>query len=269
MKKIKLIDSTFSHSNALGLSDENRGEHPESFQWDTTPSPAKVKVFTDLRLHEAIDDPAEKKIGLIVESPIVAEKCHKRALTLRGHFDVIYTHNKKLLDTGDPFKFYPLGGSRIKRWAMFPKTELVSIIVGKKKDTFGQRLRHLIAEKFKADAFGEPFTDYLPSKVPALRPYMYSIVVENGIDDYYFSEKLIDCISQGTIPIYWGCPSIGNFFKEEGIIQFNTLRDLRAVFAAISQKDFERRTMARLINFATAHYYRCAEDWLWDEGAFE
>ena len=35
----------------------------------------------------------------------------------------------------------------------------------------------------------------------------------NGRGDYEFDEKLIDCFLTGTVPIFWGCPSIDKFFK--------------------------------------------------------
>jgi hypothetical protein len=34
----------------------------------------------------------------------------------------------------------------------------------------------------------------------------------------YFSEKLMDCFTTETIPIYVGCPNIDKFFNIDGII---------------------------------------------------
>ena len=273
MKTVKLLDSTFAWSNALGLSSENDGEHPESFQWYRDGIDDNLAVFTDLRLREAVGHPAKKKIGLIVESPAVAQESHRTALDLREHFDVILTHNKELIDTGEPFKFYPLGGSRIKRWGFFPKFEKTSIIVGAKQNTEGQRLRHRIAKKYakELDLWGEPYTEYMPTKTSALRPYMYSIVIENGKEDYYFSEKLIDCLSQGTVPIYWGCPSVHKFFKPEGIIRFHRIDELKAILDGLSLEDYQTRLTAIFYNLAAALHYRCAEDWIFEKypGIFE
>jgi len=46
----------------------------------------------------------------------------------------------------------------------------------------------------------------------------FSIIIENCKDKNYFSEKLIDCLLCKTIPIFWGCDNIGDFFDTRGFI---------------------------------------------------
>ena len=41
---------------------------------------------------------------------------------------------------------------------------------------------------------------------------MYSVAVESSNEPNYFTEKLIDCLITKTIPIYWGCPNISEYF---------------------------------------------------------
>ena len=55
---------------------------------------------------------------------------------------------------------------------------------------------------------------------------MYSIVIENSKYSHYFTEKILDCFISGTVPIYWGSPSISRFFNEKGIIQFHDKGEL-------------------------------------------
>jgi hypothetical protein len=56
---------------------------------------------------------------------------------------------------------------------------------------------------------------------------MYSIVVESSSEPNYFTEKLIDCLVTKTIPIYWGCPNISEYFdtsywiEPQNILMFN------------------------------------------------
>lgn len=261
---IKLVDSTFPHSNSLSLAGDNAGEHPESFHWDRIEGHADVKVFTDLRLHEAVDDSAKTKIALIIESPDFAKSAHIDIINLHKHFGLILTHSAKLLSLGAPFSFYPFGGSRIRRWGVFSKEKIVSVIVGQKDQTEGQQLRHQVASKFanKIDAWGEPYTGYLPSKVPMLRPYRYSVVIENCRENHWFSEKFIDCISQGTVPIYWGCPAINDLFSSNGIIQFTSMDELKSILPTLSNSDYESRMQAIMTNLVIALNYRCSEDWI-------
>jgi hypothetical protein len=41
---------------------------------------------------------------------------------------------------------------------------------------------------------------------------MYSVAIESTEEVNYLSEKLIDCLITKTIPVYWGCPNISDFF---------------------------------------------------------
>ena len=63
---------------------------------------------------------------------------------------------------------------------------------------------------------------------------MFSIVIENCKSDYYFTEKLIDCFLTGTVPIFWGCPSIKNFFNVKGMIIFDTLEECINIINSIN-----------------------------------
>lgn len=51
-------------------------------------------------------------------------------------------------------------------------------------------------------------------------------MVENTSSRGYFTEKILDCFLLKTIPIYWGCSNIGDFFDIRGIIPFNNVDDL-------------------------------------------
>ena len=46
----------------------------------------------------------------------------------------------------------------------------------------------------------------------------YHIVIESSCVKNYFTEKLIDAMLTKTVPIYWGCPNIGEFFDMRGMI---------------------------------------------------
>ena len=47
---------------------------------------------------------------------------------------------------------------------------------------------------------------------------MFSVAIENGQYETYFTEKLLDCFATGTIPVYLGAPDIGKHFNMDGII---------------------------------------------------
>jgi len=62
-------------------------------------------------------------------------------------------------------------------------------------------------------------------KGPLFTEFQFSIVIENSKATNYFTEKLIDCLVSKTIPIYWGCPNIGDFFDTTGWILFDKLEE--------------------------------------------
>eukprot|EP00620_Florenciella_sp_RCC1587_P021099 CAMPEP_0182561832 /NCGR_PEP_ID=MMETSP1324-20130603/4262_1 /TAXON_ID=236786 /ORGANISM="Florenciella sp., Strain RCC1587" /LENGTH=60 /DNA_ID=CAMNT_0024774579 /DNA_START=220 /DNA_END=399 /DNA_ORIENTATION=+ len=47
---------------------------------------------------------------------------------------------------------------------------------------------------------------------------MFHIAIENVKSNGYFTEKLLDCFLTRTVPLYWGCPNIGEYFEVEGMI---------------------------------------------------
>jgi hypothetical protein len=89
---------------------------------------------------------------------------------------------------------------------------------------------------------------------------MFSIVVENTIKDYYFTEKLIDCFRTGTIPIYWGCPSIGDFFDLNGIIIFNSIEELNDIIHNLNEELYNSKLNSVIINFNKSKDYLLPDD---------
>ena len=80
--------------------------------------------------------------------------------------------------------------------------------------------------------------------------------------DYYFTEKLIDCLVTGTIPIYFGCPSIHKFFNIDGFIILDSENDLDAISKQITPENYHLKLKAVQENFEKALQYILIEDWL-------
>lgn len=47
---------------------------------------------------------------------------------------------------------------------------------------------------------------------------MFHVAIENAFDPDYFTEKLVDCLATYTVPIYMGCPNIGDYFDTRGMV---------------------------------------------------
>ena len=118
------------------------------------------------------------------------------------------------------------------------KSFSISNITGWKTGCLAYHLRHLLYQN--QQAFQQfPITFYrssahiiipeittnplipkepLSSKYILFEKHQFSIVIENTREKNYFSEKLMDCLITKTIPIYYGCQNIGDYFNTEGWI---------------------------------------------------
>ena len=52
-------------------------------------------------------------------------------------------------------------------------------------------------------------------------PYRYSLVFENHASNYYWTEKLMDCFLSWTMPIYYGCTNIDDYFPSEAMLKID------------------------------------------------
>jgi hypothetical protein len=109
---------------------------------------------------------------------------------------------------------------------LYNKNKSISVIVSHKHETPSQLFRHRVIDTFKdnIDIYG--FKNKISYKLTGLKDYMFSIAIENGINDHYYSEKIIDCFVTGTVPIYCGSPSIGKDFDMNGILCFDSIDQL-------------------------------------------
>jgi hypothetical protein len=117
------------------------------------------------------------------------------------------------------------------------KSREISCITSNATAFEGHRRRLRFIETIKApldfDLYGrgfQPVTD----KWDALAPYRYSIVIENFRNSYYWSEKIADCLLAGTIPFYYGCTRIHDYFPSEVVVPIDI--ENPAVAAATIQK---------------------------------
>lgn len=59
---------------------------------------------------------------------------------------------------------------------------------------------------------------FVADKWAGLAPYKYSLAVENFSGPDYWTEKLADCFLSWTLPFYYGCPNLTEYFPPESFI---------------------------------------------------
>jgi hypothetical protein len=228
-QKIKIADNTFSHSILGYCSDFQKSEN---FEWERTqPNNTENLVITDNFLTSNLP-PSKNKIAWLIEPVCVAPQHYDYVRNNLMKFDYILTHEKTLLDLDYNTKFIPFGCCWIPKeeQKVYDKSKNISVISSNKTFTDGHRLRHEVIQKFgdKMDVFGRSYNP-IDFKIDGLKDYRFSVVIENCKRDYWFTEKLIDCFATGTIPIYWGCPSIGDFFNTDGMLIFDNMDELESI----------------------------------------
>ncbi len=130
----------------------------------------------------------------------------------------------------------------------------LSFIHSAKKELPGHVLRHSILPLLEKE---HPFRLNFPkeriaTKIPLFEKAMFHIAIENSRYENYITEKIIDCFMTYTIPVYWGCPNIGEHFDKHGIIQFDTKEELAEILHSLSPEDYTSRMEAVKKNYAIA-----------------
>lgn len=159
-----------------------------------------------------------------------------------GTYNHLFTHNQELLDFTDKSTVFPLYSTWIKDYD-FPEKEFsVSALVGGKLMAPGHHLRHKVW--FKENKINTPRRFFLSGNFGGIENYnnnpvlgkdksplfnsQFHICIENAYRRNWFTEKIVDCMVTKTVPIYWGCPNIGDWFDTRGFIiadDFNEIID--------------------------------------------
>ena len=96
------------------------------------------------------------------------------------------------------------------------------------------------AEGLPVDVMGRGYKPF-DTKAEGLAPYRYSLIIENVQERNYFTEKLVDAVLCRTVPIYWGCPNIGDFMDTSGMILCQSEAEMQAALLAMSEEDYAAR----------------------------
>lgn len=187
--------------------------------------------------------PFDRRVLLLVESP------NEPQFRLKDQYSrlapLVLTHLEELLVQGRPFERVDYGVSWINDGNPIEdshKIKLVSFMGSLlHPDTAEYHLRkqvaHCMLDRFPEDCFGKGIRE-VPSKLAALQDYCFSVAMENAQVNWYYTEKLIDCLLAKTVPIYFGCEDIGNVFDTRGFIRFNSLEDLQGILQDLSMAKY-------------------------------
>jgi hypothetical protein len=292
--KIKGIGMPFSiHQSSCS----NRT--PKNFEWTTEES--DIEVWLDMTIPSAIYVPipkGKKRYAWFCESraikPALRQAFEQEDLLddIVDSYDAIFTCEKELVDKHENIHFCFAGSNLpwVPDYKLYDKSKLVSFVASSKLMCRGHKLRHQLYEiiqkntslDFAIDVYGSIIGNSFGQKVgchmkgypgnvwhdksEALNDYMFSVVMENDKYDSYFTEKLTDCFASGTIPMYYGPRSIGEYFNTSGIIFLDG--DVDKMYNTISQLSgpmYHSRMDAIKDNFERVKNMQSSDDMLFEK----
>jgi hypothetical protein len=275
MVKVNLVDTNF-----VGEPSSCHKGINKYIEWDRGDAlVSRTVFFTDNCLQHALNcsDKVKRKVAWILEPRAIHPHVYDWIDTNYNHFDYVLTFDKHLLDKGKNFLYYPHGRCWINDYAPTVKTKFCSIIASTKNFTEGHQLRHKVIQQLAAkhgiDVFGYGYKP-IENKIAAQRDYYYTIVIENSIQDYYWTEKVVDAFATETIPLFWGSKSVDNkFYTRNGaLIHWNTIEELDQILnkkeELIESYNFLKDDGKLYQNKQTVESYRIPEDWIFENYSF-
>lgn len=204
------------------------------------------------------DPNCDYKVMVQIEPPQIFD-ITKQIIRNKNNFDLILTWHKDVLENCSNSKFFPFGSCWIddEDRSIHDKNKLISMIMSGKRQASGHVLRHTLLENLKdmnVDLYGRD-SNYIEKKISGLKDYMFSIVIENQKIDNWFTEKIIDCLVTGTVPVFWGCSNIGDFFDTNGFIIFDSIDDFNEKRKYINETTYKNMLPYIKKNFDLALNY--------------
>jgi Mor family transcriptional regulator len=216
----------------------------------------------------------ENGIAWLVEPPAIFPNPYNWIKDNHKKYKYVLTYSQELLSLGENFLFYPFGNTLLNEsdFNLYQqeKKHLVSMVISHKDWTEGHKLRHKLKSSLNnnVDLLGSGVDGRYTPKIESCKNYMFQIVVENSKYDYYFTEKIMDCFLTGVIPIYWGTSKVNELFDSNGIINFDSEKDLMQIIDSLDEKLYEEKRQSILNNFELSKEYTYSENWIYNQYKF-
>ena len=224
----------------------------------------EVNIYVSQRALDALNDTSGKPTYIwLLESKQIIPQYYQWIIDnyefVTSRVDGIFSCDKELCAKYPKISYSLINAAPwVQDRKVHEKTKLVSMIASNKRMCEGHARRLQFVDKFrdKLDFYGRGFNE-ISCKEDGLRDYMFSVGIENAVYDTYFTEKLTDCFACGTIPIFYGCKGVTEYFNEDGIIFLDDDFDLSMLTKDLyySKMDVIKDNFERSINFPVAEDY--------------
>lgn len=226
---------------------------------------ADLEIWNDGKIWELIQMEQQHASVLLIEPRSLQPETYKLVEKYYYRFDNIFTHDSQLIRT--------LPNARsIFYWNEYEihdeeKTKDISFICGSKRMCPLHNLRIELAEVLqdKIDILGDWNGGPRCTRAEAFAPYRFAVVIENYIDEYWFTEKILDAFGSKTVPIYLGASKIGDIFNTGGILRADNLWDIPEIIDDLKtfgiEEAYENMREEIEINFKRAQWHKNFEDY--------
>ena len=253
-----MIGGGFQHS--FGTNAFNR---PQFVEWVKAPHDAHESIHIDRHIFSQVNK-SKINYAMLSESKTIIPKVYaevsKNVRFIEDNYELLFTHDTSLSALSEKFVLInPPASSWIleSNRKIYKKTKLISMIASTKTMCNEHLFRQAIAKKFASqiDLFGRGRSTELKNKIDGLKDYCFSICMENSTYNNCYTEKITDCFSVGTIPIYYGPKVAYEHFNPEGIID---LKDFD--ISKMSQELYYQKLQAVRENYEIAKNFLLPED---------
>ena len=228
----------------------------------------EVNIYVSQRALDALNDTSGKPTYIwLLESKQIIPQYYQWIIDnyefVTSRVDGIFSCDKELCAKYPKISYSVINAVPwVQDRKVHEKTKLVSMIASNKRMCEGHARRLQFVDKFrdKLDFYGRGFNE-ISCKEDGLRDYMFSVGIENAVYDTYFTEKLTDCFACGTIPIFYGCKGVTEYFNEDGIIFLDDDFDL----STLTEDLYYSKIDAIKDNFERSINLPVAEDYLYTE----
>lgn len=227
----------------------NRFTHPSDVLLAVEPTKRQVQDIDKKKYRACVlihgTEPPGTTSGRI-DSAFICENADK--------FDLIMSFDDSIVDRFDhaiPFQFGSCWLSKKEREEISfgHKKPKLSFIRSANKRLPGHKLRHQINFDYLNKQIQLFFPkERIPRKAPLFQDSMFHVCTENSQFRNYFTEKIVDCFSTFTIPIYWGCPNISDFWDPDGLVVFESIEHLNSILSELTIDMYHEKLPAILHN---------------------
>ncbi len=218
------------------------------------------------------------KYGMLTESRTIVpqdyEVFHKHR-GLEREFRYVFTYDERILNEIENARFYPIAAGiwnrEMKEGLYSGKDCDLSILSSDKTMCELHRFRLELARTCKKEQLADTYGrfdggDYVQSVDETLDRYRFSLIIENDVSDYYFSERLTSCLAAQTIPVYLGARKIGDFFNTDGMILLEKpdIEEAKRRIRECTRENYEAKLPAVLDNYERVQEYVNMQDYLYE-----